>query len=62
MVSSTMDENDDLHITSVNIMHRDKVIIDLSDGRTLLFSLVDMLTLVPDEVYTKADAEVDDPD
>ena len=42
----------DLQITGVDRLESNRIVIQLSDGRALAFSLQKLLTLVPDEVVT----------
>lgn len=41
---------EELHMTSAGMLSEDEVVIELTDGRTLAFSLEKILTLVPDDV------------
>ncbi|MGI4827580.1 MAG: hypothetical protein ACRYFU_05235 [Janthinobacterium lividum] len=47
----------DVHILDVNRQPVDDIIVELTDGRALTFSLQKFLTLVPDAVTTKEDAK-----
>ena len=51
-----------LRIGNVGIMSENKILLELSDGRTLTFSLQKLLTLVPDETITDRDEDTIDPD
>lgn len=46
-----------LHITGTDFLRGDEILIQLSDGRLLTFSLQKLLTLVPDSVTTEEDAK-----
>ena len=48
---------EDLHITGAVHMSGNKVMIQLSDERALIFSLEQLLTLTPDDVTTEEDVE-----
>ena len=50
----------DLHIVGASTQRKDLILIELSDGRSLAFSLEKLLTLVPDSVVTPEEAEKDD--
>lgn len=50
----------DVHLTSAALESRDEILVELSDGRSLTFSLEQLLTLVPDGVVTEEDAEKTD--
>ena len=45
----------DLRITDADLLDCYRVIIDLSDGRSLVLSLSKLLTLEPDEVLIEDD-------
>ena len=49
----------DLHVTSAGVLHDGEIVVELSDGRTLTFSVEKLLSLVPDSVATPEDV-VDD--
>ena len=50
----------ELHIIGAGLETTDEIAIELSDGRTLTFSLEKLLTLVPNAVVTDEGAEGDD--
>ena len=50
----------DLHITSVGLLREDELVMELSDGRSLTFSLEKLLALVPNAVVNEEDATKDD--
>ena len=49
-----------LHIKHADILHGDEMIIDLSDGRTIVLSLKKLLTLTPDSVTTEGEETAED--
>lgn len=49
---------DDVHVKNAAVESRNKVVIELSDGRVLLFSLEKLLSLDPDEELTEATPEL----
>ena len=50
----------ELHITGAGRHSDDLILVELSDGKSLTFSLKKLLTLVPDFAATPEDAEKDD--
>ena len=51
---------EDLHLVGAALENDEEILVELSDGRSLTFSLAKLLTLVPDTVATLEGAEEDD--
>lgn len=48
----------DLRIHNVGVQHRNVILLELSDGRVLTYSLEKLLTLTPDEELTGDNPEL----
>ena len=55
--SSHLNRMTDPHITAVDTRNHHNIVLELSDGRTLVYSLENVLTLTPDEVITDKEAD-----
>ena len=51
---------EDLHVTGIHRLYRDEIALELSDGRVLIFSLGQILTLKPERILTNEDTLSDD--